>query len=222
MGRFCERFHRTAIAIPILICAVALTMGAAIGVSWTKADVVPVVLVKPSLGGFAPVEGSSIGNTWRKSEVKPVLLLKPGIAGFEPREGISVGNTWRKKEEILPVTLVEPSGDRFVPLRLLLSGGESTEGTSPTLPGQRTPSKEERRDAPTSPSVIESQIEGDFEGWEGETIVKLMNGQIWQQSEYHYHYHYAFMPKVLIFRSGGGYKMKVEGVEKAVAVKQLK
>ena len=74
----------------------------------------------------------------------------------------------------------------------------------------------------TASAVIETQIDGDFEGWEGETIVKLMNGQIWQQTEYHYHYHYAFMPKVLIYRSGGGYKMKVDGVEKAVGVERLR
>ncbi len=30
-----------------------------------------------------------------------------------------------------------------------------------------------------TPNVIETQIDGDFEGWEGETIVKLMNGQVW-------------------------------------------
>ena len=33
----------------------------------------------------------------------------------------------------------------------------------------------------SSNDVFESKIDGDFEGWEGETIVKLMNGQIWQQ-----------------------------------------
>ena len=54
--------------------------------------------------------------------------------------------------------------------------------------------------------------------WEGETIVKLMNGQIWQQTEYHYDYHYAYMPNVLVYRSGGGYKMKVDGTEEAVGV----
>lgn len=87
--------------------------------------------------------------------------------------------------------------------------------------GRSTSPKSGSRKAP-SPEVIESQIDGDFEGWEGETIVKLTNGQIWQQSEYYYHYHYAFMPEVLIFRSGGGYKMKVDGVEKSVGVSQLK
>ena len=70
--------------------------------------------------------------------------------------------------------------------------------------------------------VIESQIDGDFEGWEGETIVKLMNGQIWQQTEYHYEYHYAFMPQVLIYSSGAGYKMKVEGTDQAVGVQRLR
>lgn len=63
------------------------------------------------------------------------------------------------------------------------------------------------------------QIIGDFEGWKGETIVKLMNGQFWKQMEYHYHYHYAFMPKVLKCLSDD--KMKVDGVDPAVGVKRL-
>lgn len=71
-------------------------------------------------------------------------------------------------------------------------------------------------------SVIESQIDGEFEGWEGETIVKLMNGQIWIQTEYYYEYSYAYMPEVLIYQSGGGWNMKVEGVNKAVGVEQLR
>ncbi|MCA3220247.1 MAG: hypothetical protein ING59_17220 [Burkholderiales bacterium] len=49
-----------------------------------------------------------------------------------------------------------------------------------------------------------------------------MNGQIWQQIEYHYHYHYAYMPKVLVYSSGGVFKMKVDGVDKAVGVQRLK
>jgi S1-C subfamily serine protease len=75
---------------------------------------------------------------------------------------------------------------------------------------------------PATSTVIESQIDGDFEGWEGETIVKLTNGQIWQQTEYYYHYRYAFMPTVLVYPSAGGYKMKVDGIDRAVGVTQLK
>jgi hypothetical protein len=76
--------------------------------------------------------------------------------------------------------------------------------------------------SPATPSVIEARVEGNFEGWSGETIVKLMNGQIWQQTEYYYEYHYAFMPDVVIYKSGSGYKMSIKGVGKAVGVKRLR
>lgn len=71
-------------------------------------------------------------------------------------------------------------------------------------------------------SVIESQVDGEFDGWEGETVVKLMNGQIWLQTEYYYEYHYAYMPEVLVYQSRGDWKMKVEGIDKAVGVEQLR
>jgi len=70
--------------------------------------------------------------------------------------------------------------------------------------------------------VVETQVDGEFNGWEGETIVKLMNGQIWQQTEYHYEYHYAYMPSVLVYPSGGGYKMKVDGTDQPVGVQRLR
>ena len=89
--------------------------------------------------------------------------------------------------------------------------------------GVQQPSGQGRRDsqAPSS-SSIETKIYGEFTGWEGETIVKLLNGQVWQQVEYYYHYHYAYMPDVLIYKSGAGYKMKVDGVRRAVGVVRLR
>jgi hypothetical protein len=52
--------------------------------------------------------------------------------------------------------------------------------------------------------------------------VKLINGQIWQQTEYYYEYYYDFMPAVLVYRSSFGYKMKVDGVDQAVGVTRLR
>jgi hypothetical protein len=78
------------------------------------------------------------------------------------------------------------------------------------------------RVVPAVGNKIESQIDGDFEGWEGETVVKLTNGQVWQQTEFHYHYHYAFMPKVTILKTATGHKMIVDGVPKATGVTLLK
>lgn len=51
---------------------------------------------------------------------------------------------------------------------------------------------------PTAAEVIDSQIAGEFTGWDGNTVFRLMNGQIWQQASYAYTHHYDFMPKILI------------------------
>lgn len=75
---------------------------------------------------------------------------------------------------------------------------------------------------PSTPDVIESRIDGTFEGWSGDTIFKLANGQIWQQTSYAYTYHYAYRPEVVIYRSGLVYKMSVEGVGTQITVKRLK
>jgi hypothetical protein len=71
-------------------------------------------------------------------------------------------------------------------------------------------------------SAIESQIEGTFNGWSGDTIFKLNNGQIWQQASYAYTHHYAYRPEVVIYKTGSGYKMKVEGVDDTINVKRIK
>ena len=129
------------------------------------------------------------------------------------------GSIWEVKYEYeylysyYPGVTIFPSRERLAIKKIMLNV-EQVEAGKSTAP------KSGSRKVP-SPEVIESQIDGDFERWEGETIVKLMNGQIWQQSEYYYHYLYVFMPKVLIFRSGVRYKMKVDGVEKSVGVSLL-
>ena len=71
-------------------------------------------------------------------------------------------------------------------------------------------------------NVIESSIDGEFKGWEGTTIFKLTNGQIWKQSSYAYMYHYAYNPTIIIYESKDGIKMKVEDVEELINVKKIK
>ncbi len=79
-----------------------------------------------------------------------------------------------------------------------------------------------RPDIQSTSSVIESRIDGDFEGWDGNTIFKLLNGQIWQQTSYAYTYHYAFMPNIIIFKQDGAYFLQVEGVSERIMVERLK
>ncbi len=73
----------------------------------------------------------------------------------------------------------------------------------------------------SSNDLIETRIDGNFEGWEGETIFKLQNGQIWQQSSYAYYYHYAYSPGVLIYKTSSGYEMQVDGVTNKIKVRRL-
>ncbi len=66
--------------------------------------------------------------------------------------------------------------------------------------------------------TIETQITGDYNGWDDEVIYKMTNGQIWQQDNYHYHYHYAYRPEVVIYPTRRGCHIKVnddddEGVD---------
>ena len=74
----------------------------------------------------------------------------------------------------------------------------------------------------TGGDVVETRIDGDFKGWDGDTVWKMDNGQIWQQASYSYHYHYSYHPKVLIYRASGGWKMKVDGDSEEVSVKKIK
>jgi hypothetical protein len=70
--------------------------------------------------------------------------------------------------------------------------------------------------------AIESAISGSVQGWDGETIFKLDNGQIWQQAEYDYTYFYEYHPDVTIYQTQGGCRMKVEDEDETIIVKRIK
>ena len=61
--------------------------------------------------------------------------------------------------------------------------------------------------------VIESNIAGNFSGWDGNTVFRLMNSQVWQQDgPTGTIFVNLFNPAVLIYSTSEGYKMKIEGV----------
>jgi len=70
--------------------------------------------------------------------------------------------------------------------------------------------------------VIDTYIDGDFNGWDGETVFRLQNGQIWQQASYAYTYSYAYSPRVLIYPSNGGWHMQVDGMTESIPVQRLR
>jgi len=68
---------------------------------------------------------------------------------------------------------------------------------------------------------IETCIDGAFEGWDGDTVFPLCNGQTWQQKRFSYRYHYAYRPEVLIYWDGSEYLMRVEGMDDTIAVVRI-
>jgi hypothetical protein len=70
--------------------------------------------------------------------------------------------------------------------------------------------------------AVESTISGEIEGWDGDTIFKLDNGQIWQQAAYDYTYFYAYRPEVTIYQTNAGCRMKVEDETETVLVRRVK
>lgn len=65
--------------------------------------------------------------------------------------------------------------------------------------------------------ALKLYVDGEWSGWDGDTIVRLTNGTVWRQAEYYYEYRYAYRPEVII--SSG--KMTVKGMRRAVRVQQV-
>lgn len=61
------------------------------------------------------------------------------------------------------------------------------------------------------------QSEDEWNGWDGETIVKLTDGSVWRQAEYFYEYRYSYRPRATIANGA----MLVEGMSRAVRVERV-
>ena len=69
---------------------------------------------------------------------------------------------------------------------------------------------------------IVSVIKEPFEGWSGDTVFRLENGQVWQQRQRGNYRHSGTSPEVRITKNFMGfYKMELIESGKAVAVKRL-
>lgn len=64
---------------------------------------------------------------------------------------------------------------------------------------------------------MRQQIEDEWSGWDGDTIVRLTDGSVWRQEEYHYEYRYAYRPSVTL----SGNVMHVEGMSRGIRVGRI-
>jgi hypothetical protein len=73
---------------------------------------------------------------------------------------------------------------------------------------------------PAEEQAVETFIDGDFDGWEGNTVFRLQNGQVWQQASPSARYLFAHAPKVTISRAP--HRVQVEGMRVEIAVRRLR
>ncbi len=60
-------------------------------------------------------------------------------------------------------------------------------------------------------------VDGEWSGWDGETVVELTDGSVWEQAEYYCEYRCAYRPRVTV--AGG--KLQVDGMRRAVRVRRI-
>ncbi len=64
---------------------------------------------------------------------------------------------------------------------------------------------------------MKKYVDGAWEGWAGNTVVRLTDGSTWEQVEYRYEYRYAYRPEVTIDRD----RMLVAGMRHSVRVRRV-
>lgn len=69
---------------------------------------------------------------------------------------------------------------------------------------------------------IRTQIEGGFEGWDGETVFKMKNGQVWQQYNRQDRFNYqSYNQEVLLYKKDCSWIMNLQGLNQSIEVIQI-
>jgi len=68
--------------------------------------------------------------------------------------------------------------------------------------------------------VVKSRIRGSFQGWKGNGVYELENGQRWQQTRYCYRYRYKYRPRAEVIRQSGRHYLYVECMDKPIEVRR--
>jgi hypothetical protein len=75
----------------------------------------------------------------------------------------------------------------------------------------------------SAPDRVLATIEGPFTGWNGTTIFRLNNGQVWRQTDSSRFYYPVDNPVVIIERGAmGAYYLRVDGKSSVVRVRRMR
>ena len=158
------------------------------------------------------------------SIIKPTPFMGNNDEIFQ----LADGSIWQVKYEYeylyeyYPDVIMCPSQGKLIIKNKNLNVARISASPARAVPAPDQPATSAPVQSSPPAQTIESRIAGTFDGWDGNKIYKLQNGQIWQQVDGHYHYHYAYSPEVIIYVDGGSYKMRVlDDDDQSVSVRRL-
>jgi hypothetical protein len=153
--------------------------------------------------------GKAEAQCFRSSITSPAPFLGNHDEIFQ----LSDGSYWRVQHEYSYLYEYYPNVV-VCPDRMLLIVGDRTLNVAPIVSAPGDPNEER--------AVVESRIDGQFEGFEFGRVYLLQNGQVWRQTSARIRLRLRLSPRVLIVPTASGFEMTVEGVEGGVRVERLR
>jgi len=135
---------------------------------------------------------------------------KTGLDKLTPEE-LTAFNAWLAvygHAETAPAPVAPPATSRTAPAAVTRNDASFGAASLPTS---------ERGE----PDHIETHIVGTFKGWYGNTVFKLENGQVWEQSGAGYFEAHLENPQVVIKKLAFGYLLTLPGQGATVFVRRL-
>lgn len=147
---------------------------------------------------------------WVKKVRKGTIFKTESTNLYEVTEPIFISGM-----ELRPKVTVLTDGQKY---KLLIEGLEENpicdkvaKRSIPIYPGSRV----------ITGQILAGSDGRTFAGLNHGNIYRLDNGQVWEQTEFYIHHYTSVMPNVVIWNDGVTDMLKVEGIDKAVAVRRL-
>ena len=166
------------------------------------------VLLLPS--GASAQQWSLVEDTFVQGTVSGTVMMGHVFSTVSGNYYEVISPTVEVVVEVMPRMTVLSDGRMY---RLIVQGFRDDMYAVRLIPSRDA----ERR----LPSVIESRIDGDFEGYEHGRVYRLRNGQYWEQTSSDYRYRYAYAPETMLVRRTSGFEMRVDRMDRWVRVRLL-
>lgn len=76
-------------------------------------------------------------------------------------------------------------------------------------------------DQAACPVAIASRIDGEFAGWDGDTLFKLENGQLWRQLGRNVSHACKHSPEALVYSDHGACRLRISGMSDTIFVERV-